>query len=284
MQSWLVFLFIFFSFTVHASTGETSFRLLGENSSPYGFIEYLPHSYTSKNKWPLIIMLHGSGERGNGREDLSLVMKHGPNRRIKEGRHFPAVILTPQSSGQWDVEKLRTFVDFAFKNYSLDSKRFYLTGISMGGGGTWKFLKQYPSLVAAAIPICGATTASFDLNEQRALNQIPIYAVHNWDDDDVKVDTTISYAESYGTFRQSLNSFLKNHDSGRDMTAYFYDELRTWIWMDGSRRVIDTKFTVAIDSTGGHDSWTKTYESEEIWNWLFYQVRSHSDHSLGLIN
>ncbi|MCL4551928.1 MAG: phospholipase, partial [Bacteroidetes bacterium] len=94
------------------------------------YLLYLPKDYDSKDKWPLMIFLHGSGERGN---DLELVKRNGPPKLVEEGKDFPFVIISPQcpNGTRWKTEPLIALLDEAVKDYKIDTNRIYITGLSM---------------------------------------------------------------------------------------------------------------------------------------------------------
>jgi predicted peptidase len=117
---------------------------------------YLPPDYETQNVWPLIIFLHGYGERGS---DLELVNKHGLPKRIAARDEFPFIIASPQCpiTSHWpeQVTELNALLDHLIASYNVDTTRVYLTGLSMGGYGTWFFASRYPERFAAIAPICG---------------------------------------------------------------------------------------------------------------------------------
>ncbi|MBZ0300433.1 MAG: prolyl oligopeptidase family serine peptidase [Anaerolineae bacterium] len=120
------------------------------------FLLYLPPDYESQAAWPLILFLHGYGERGS---DLDLVAIHGLPKRIAAGDDFPFIIASPQcpDTTVWpeQVEALNALLDHLLDHYKVDPARVYLTGLSMGGYGTWFLASRYPERFAAIAPICG---------------------------------------------------------------------------------------------------------------------------------
>lgn len=115
--------------------------------------------------WPLMIFLHGAGERG---DDLNMVKKHGPAKLVgtlPELNRF--IIVSPQcpNGRWWDIEAVKGLIDHIAATQPVDKDRIILTGLSMGGFGTWGLLAKYPDLAAAAVPICGggdpSTVAKF---------------------------------------------------------------------------------------------------------------------------
>ena len=112
------------------------------------YLLYLPKEYEKKSSWPLMLFLHGSGERGN---DLDLVKQNGPPKLIAAGKEFPFIVVSPQCpDGQWwEPLELATLLDEIVQKYKVDRDRIYLTGLSMGGYGTWSLALYQPHRFAA---------------------------------------------------------------------------------------------------------------------------------------
>jgi len=150
------------------------------------YLLYLPADYgkDAKKKWPLIMFLHGAGERG---ENLELVKKHGPPKMIAQGKPFDFIIVSPQCPNDiWWPEQtdvLISLFDDIETKYRVDTDRIYLTGLSMGGFGTWSLTERYPQRFAAIAPICGG-------GERYAANRlkdVPVWAFHGAKDNVVPV-------------------------------------------------------------------------------------------------
>jgi predicted peptidase len=126
------------------------------------YVLFVPHAYAADREWPLILFLHGSGERG---DDGQKPVQQGIGNAIKfKGgeKTFPTFVLFPQcrSGGNWkagqpDATRALATLDEVAKAYKIDRKRVYLTGLSMGGSGTWSLAEAYPDRWAAIVPICG---------------------------------------------------------------------------------------------------------------------------------
>lgn len=120
------------------------------------YLLYLPEDYTkdSQKKWPLILFLHGAGERGS---DLNKVKIHGPPKIVQGKRDFPFIVVSPQcpEGSWWESSSLKVLLDEIEAKYRVDPDRVYLTGLSMGGFGTWELATRYPDRFAAIAPICG---------------------------------------------------------------------------------------------------------------------------------
>jgi predicted peptidase len=120
----------------------------------YNYLLFAPANYDKQEKWPLIVFLHGSGEKG---DDLNLVKKHGPPKIVDAKPDFEFLVLSPQAPAgeRWDADKVVELVDQVSKSVHVDPDRIYLTGLSMGGVGTWSTVAKHPDRFAAIVPICG---------------------------------------------------------------------------------------------------------------------------------
>src|SRR4051812_22165924 len=153
---------------------------VGEKSSPRDetirYMLFVPKDYTaSGKKWPMMLFLHGLGECGDGEKELSKVKIHGPAKIVEKRPDFPFVVMTPQLpppngykegvkytdaelhamvDGAWKPEELIQLVEHVEKQLNVDPERIYITGLSMGGYGTWRLAAAYPEKFAAAVPIC----------------------------------------------------------------------------------------------------------------------------------
>ncbi len=151
----------------------------------------LPDGYkTSKEKFPLLIFLHGAGERGN---DLEKVKVHGPTRYLKEGRKYPFIVVAPQCpEGQiWNVDALSAMLTDLEKKLRIDRDRIYLTGLSMGGYGTWEWIGREPNRFAAAMPVCGGGSRMSTINT----GGMPIWCAHGEADEVVPISESRSMIE-----------------------------------------------------------------------------------------
>lgn len=193
------------------------------------YLLYLPPGYTadSGQKYPLILFLHGSGERGS---DLEKVKAHGLPRRLAEGLELPCIVVSPQCSedSYWTLHTadLNTLLDDLIARLPVDEKRVYLTGLSMGGGGTWFLSGASPERFAAAAPVCGRAAP---LPYPR-WKDLPIWAFHGDADDVVPVDNTIRSVESInaagGNAKMTIYPGV-THDSWTQ--TYDNPELYEWL-------------------------------------------------------
>lgn len=137
------------------------------------YLLYLPDNYQERDAWPLLLFLHGSGERG---DDLELVKKHGPPKLIEAGKQFPFIVVSPQcpKNRRWEPIELVALLDDLEAEHKVDSQRIYVTGLSMGGFGTWELASYAPDRLAAIAPICGGGEKYW----ARQFSRLPVWAFH----------------------------------------------------------------------------------------------------------
>ena len=203
------------------------------------YLLYLPAAYHDREQtWPLVLFLHGAGERGSDPEKLKL---HGPPKRIVEGKPFPFILVAPQcpQDSWWTThtDDLAALVDHLIQTHRVDTARVYVTGLSMGGYGTWSLITQYPDKFAAAVPICGGGD---DVLARFRLGSMPVWAFHGAKDPIVPLHKS---EEMVNALRQAGNSRVK-------LTVY---------------------------PDAGHDAWTETYKNPEVYDWLLNHRRQPSE-------
>ena len=148
----------------HAQTRETGFldRRVTVVGHSYHYQVFVPASYTATQRWPVILFLHGAGERG---DDGLLQTQVGLGAALRQNAaRFPAIIVLPQAPAEsmWTGVPARmamAALEETSREFRTDSDRVYLTGLSLGGNGTWYLAYRYPSRFAAIVPICGFVTA-----------------------------------------------------------------------------------------------------------------------------
>lgn len=187
----------------------------------------LPAPDPAVTRWPLVIFLHGFGERG---DDLALVEKHGPTKQARDGQSFPFILIAPQCPipSWWtlEIESLRALVEHAVTTYPVDPDRVYLTGLSMGGYGTWHLAIQHPELFAAIAPICGGGIPA--LGDR--LVHMPIWAFHGAKDDIVPLDESermVNSVRMHGGDPRLTIYPEADHDSWT--ATYENPEFYTWL-------------------------------------------------------
>ena len=193
----------------------------------FSYLEYLPKDYGSGKKFPLMIFLHGAGERG---EDTNLVAVNGPLQRVADGAEYPFVILAPQcpKNKYWCsyVESLNAFLDEALVRYDVDPASVILTGLSMGGTGTWIWSMSDPDRFAAVVPVCG-TGCYWNAG---TLVGKPLWAFHGEADPAVPVTESITMIQSIrqrgGHPRLTIYPGVGHHSW---VQAYAEPELIPWL-------------------------------------------------------
>lgn len=227
-----------------------------------GYLLYLPPGYDAKaaKQWPLILFLHGAGERGT---NLAQVSAHGPPKLVK--RNVPApkteteaarqeresatrllkekfIIVSPQCpTGQrWESETVIALLDSVLARHKVDSARVYLTGLSMGGYGSWALLAKFPERFAAVAPICGGGERIDILLAARekaaALKALPVWAFHG------AKDPVVPLVES-----ERMAEALKKAGV-KELQLTVYPEAQ-------------------------HDSWTATYSNPKLYEWFLAHER-----------
>jgi predicted peptidase len=225
-----IILFLALSILTHAV--ETTFKPQPEQGNIH-YLLFTPE-ITSGKKYPLVIFLHGAGERGN---DNKSQLKHGARvfTTAENQAKRPCFVIAPQCpKDQWwsgkNLEDVITIVEKFAKDPRVDTSRIYITGLSMGGFGTWSIIAQRPKLFAAAIPICGGGNPA----DAKTIKHIPIRAYHGDADKVVTPDKSQSMIDALKSFR------------AKDATLTLYPNV-------------------------GHDSWTQTYVDPSVMAWLFEQ-------------
>jgi len=170
------------------------------------YLVYIPGGYdvSKETKWPLILFLHGAGERG---DNLEMVKRHGPPKLVNEGKKFEFIIVSPQCPARqwWSAEVLNRLLDKLIGEYRIDEERIYLTGLSMGGYGTWDLASTYPDRFSAIAPVCGGGHPELAWN----MRHIPAWIFHGEKDEVVPV----------GLSRVMLNA-LKKYNPDVKLTVY----------------------------------------------------------------
>ncbi len=161
-----------------------------------GYYVYLPKDYSKDKRYPLIVFLHGAGERGNGKDELHKINKHGLAKYASEGMDIPAILLCPQCPERivWNniVFELKALIDKTAKEYNADMSRITITGASMGGFGTWEMGLTYSNFFAGIAPICGGGLSWRCGN----LCKTPIWAFHGDADNIVPLKNSVEMVDS----------------------------------------------------------------------------------------
>jgi predicted peptidase len=171
---------------VEANLAGRSFKKTITRTVGAKYLLSLPGAYSDKEKWPLLLYLHGGMGRG---DDLEKLMWYPVPKMLREGKSLPFVVIVPQcpEGGMWtDTEMLMALVDQVIADYSVDPDRVYLVGYSMGGHGAWYLAYSYPNRFAAVAPMSGMSNPWWATR----LKDVPIWAFHGGKDDRVPVSET----------------------------------------------------------------------------------------------
>lgn len=215
--------------------GKEVFQLLYGDSEYYNYVLYLPEGYDpddKETKWPVIYFLHGIGERG---DDLNELLSYGVPKYIMETGSLDAIMIAPQCPGNshWadtndEEPKLKAFIEENLEKYNIDPDRMYLTGLSMGGRGTWKQALAMPDTFAAIAVVCGRTN-SYDFS---GILDMPIWMFHGAIDDTVPFKNVNLIVEKlcgqgHEYFKLTVYPFL-SHDTWTP--AYSRPDLYEWLF------------------------------------------------------
>ena len=155
------------------------------------YMVYLSVDYPSKKQWPLLLYLHGSGERG---DDLGRLGQCGPSLHIGRGYGLPLIVVSPQcrKNQRWNSEELLALLDQIESRFSVDRDRIYVAGFSMGGYGAWELASAAPERFAAIVPVAGGGRTE----TSSELVNLPIWAFHGEEDKTVPVQGSTKIVEA----------------------------------------------------------------------------------------
>lgn len=232
-------------------------RTLSLHGTTYKYQVFVPDNWSPKQRWPIILFLHGAGERGDDgllQTDIGL-----PHAIRKDRSRFPAIVVIPQClTGRWWSELGMEEVSLgalaaASKEFKGDPKRTYLTGLSMGGYGSWSLATEYPGKFAAIVPICGGIVTPESL-----VKALPELAKNSLPDDPKSGDYVAKKI-------------------GKTPVWIFHGADDDRVPVEGSRKVYavlkaagaNVRYT---EYPGvGHNSWDKAYAEPELMPWLLAQ-------------
>ena len=194
------------------------------------YLLFLPEGYEPGGKqWPLILFLHGAGESG---DDLNVVKKHGPPKIVEAKRDFPFIVVSPQSARRgWSPDALAALLDEIIVNYQVDRDRVYLTGLSMGGYGTWALAAAHPEKFAAIVPICGGGSPE----DAAKLKDLPIWIFHGAKDNAVPLARSEEMVKAIEAAGGKVK-FTVYPEAGHDSWTESYDNPALYDWLLAQKR------------------------------------------------
>lgn len=191
----------------------------------------LPSDYDGVHRWPLLLFLHGAGERGT---DVARVAQHGPPRLLRERTmELPFIVVSPHVAEDriWSVPFLDALLEEVVRTHAVDEDRIHVTGISMGGYGTWHLAFEYPHRFASIAPICGGGT----ITGACTIRHLPVWAFHGALDDVVPVSRTEELVELLRACDGHIR-YTRYEDAGHDAWTRTYANPELYEWMLRHRR------------------------------------------------
>lgn len=194
------------------------------------YLLFLPSGYDPSRRWPLLLFLHGSGERG---ADVSLVARHGPPKIVAERPDLPFIVVSPQTDEErsWSTWALHAVLEDVAERYTVDADRVYLTGMSMGGFGVWDLAMEFPDRFAALAPVCAHGNPSGVC----ALRHVPVWAFHGARDDVVSLAGAQQLVDRLRACGGDVR-FTVYPDAGHDAWTETYANPALYEWLLGQHR------------------------------------------------
>lgn len=207
-------------------------------AGPYPHLLHLPATYgeDTETKWPLLVFLHGAGERG---AVLDLVKQHGPPKLAAAGQDLPFITVSPQCpAGEWWLPaRVVDLVDSLSAAYRVDTERIYLTGLSMGGYGTWNIAARYPHKFAAIAPICGGG----DPDSVEEFAHLPTWVFHGALDSVVPLQNSQAMVDALHAAGNAAR-FTIYPEAGHDSWTETYNNPELYRWfMEHTASVVPTE-------------------------------------------
>ncbi len=198
---------------------------------PMPHLLYLPAGYGKDGGgklWPVVLFLHGSGESGH---DLQRVKKHGPPKLVSQGVQFPFILVSPQADHGWKPAELGQLLDSIEAHYAVDRSREYVTGLSMGGFGTWNMLAAFPNRFAAAVMICGGGKPEYAAK----IKSTPLWVFHGEKDNVVPIKEARADVDALKKAGGEVH-FTTYPNAKHDSWTATYNNPKVYRWMLEHRR------------------------------------------------
>jgi predicted peptidase len=196
------------------------------------YLIYLPPEYQQggEKKFPLMLFLHGRGESQGG---IQSVAKWGPPQMVARGEDLPFIIVSPQCppgdfwTSDRQLKVVNELLDGIMSTHAVDLQRVYLTGLSMGGFGSWSLAAQSPEKFAAAVPICGAG----DPKRADRLKDLPIWVFHGEQDNVIPIKRSTEMVEAIRAAGGSLVRYTTLEHVGHNSWSAAYSTPEIYNWM-----------------------------------------------------
>ncbi|MEO0796144.1 MAG: hypothetical protein AAFX93_13320 [Verrucomicrobiota bacterium] len=281
-------LFIASNRTVQAQSPSTFTAInLATDDNPLGYWEFLPGAYYDNpaTEYPVLIFMHGNGERGNGSTEMNRVLKHGPPKILNNSGHAlhdyfddnDVIVISPQTSNtSWT--DLRAFLDYILDKYRVDRRCVYLTGLSGGAGGIHRFMnndrdaREVTACVAVAIVGGLATATGGEVGAD-----VPYWVSTAWGDGFGGKNTANTNGRAIASARLGVTSVspLNNYPGNNGDADYSasFDATNGWTWVSGRTPGDGASPRITLLQGSSHDSWTRTYDNVNVYNWLLDQIK-----------
>lgn len=197
-----------------------------------GYWLYLPKDYASGgDAAPLLLFLHGAGERG---DDINRVKVHGPPKLCEKAEAWPFITVSPQCPSDlwWNAEQLNLLLDEIVSKYNVDEDRIYVTGLSMGGFGSWAMAATSPERFAAIVPICGGG----QVESASTMVNLPIWVFHGDADPVVPISRSIEMVKAIEKAGGENVQLTTYPGVGHDSWTRTYDNPRLYEWLLSKKR------------------------------------------------
>ena len=235
LTTFTTFLFSPHLHQVHAQQKAHSLNvgMMKEITVDYQYLLHIPKNDELKvdGKLPLIVFLHGAGERG---DSINLVKVHGPPKIVDNQPEFPFAVLSPQCKAgeMWDPASLDLLIEMVTSTNPIDRSRVYLTGLSMGGRGTWDLAFYNPSRFAAIAPICGWGEPFIAAQ----LKDMPTWVFHGALDFVVPLEESSLMVLSLKRAGSSKVKFTVYPEANHDSWTKTYNNAKLYEWMLQQRK------------------------------------------------
>ena len=196
------------------------------------YLLYLPPAYdSSEEQWPLLLFLHGAGERG---DDLELVKVHGPPKMIAAGRDFPFVVVSPQCPKDewWAIDALHDLINEIVETHRIDTAKIYVTGLSMGGYATWRLACTYPKQFAAVVPICGGG----EPEKAPLMKEVPTWVFHGAKDEAVPLQQSQEMVDALKAAGSDVRFTVYPEGGHVEAWQNAYGDPALWEWLAKQRQ------------------------------------------------
>lgn len=221
----------FMAMAAEPTTGQQPCELNRTIKVQMKYLLALPKDYDQKESWPLLLFLHGSGERG---DNLDLVKMHGPPKLIEAGKDYPFIVVSPQcptGNRGWQAHELSALLDEITEKYKVDKDRICVTGLSMGGYGTWSLAAFSPDRFAALVPICGGG----DPYTVRRFAHVAVWVFHGAKDTAVPLERSEQMVDALKQAEGNVK-FTVYPEAGHDSWTEAYNNPELYEWLLQQKR------------------------------------------------